>query len=159
LDQTHPFAPPDRIVASSIGLDAPVVTVGWHPEKNADGTTELIWDVASHAAGWHKTSAMPGQNGNVVVAGHSDIDGEVFLHLADLKVGDSIRLYAEGREFEYRVEQRFVVQETGVSMDQRIANARWIGPFPDARLTLLTCWPPGNNTHRVFVIAKPVQGG
>jgi LPXTG-site transpeptidase (sortase) family protein len=39
----------------------------------------------------------------------------------------------------------------------RQANARWIGPFNDERLTLVTCWPYTNNTHRVIVVAKPVD--
>jgi sortase A len=42
-----------------------------------------------------------------------------------------------------------------VSEEKRLENARWIGPFPDERLTLVTCWPYTNNTHRVIVIAKP----
>jgi len=153
------LASPERLVAPSIGLDVKVVTVGWHEVKNTDGTTDLEWDVASHAAGWHKTSVLPGQIGNTVIAGHSNIEGEVFLHLAELKVGDPIAVFAGGREFDYKVTDTFIVLEKNAPMEQRLENARWIGPFPDARLTLLTCWPPNNNTHRAFVIAKPVQGG
>jgi len=37
----------------------------------------------------------------------------------------------------------------------RQENARWIAPTDDERLTLVTCWPYTNNTHRVVVVAKP----
>ena len=152
------LAAPDRLVAPSIGLDVQVVTVGWHTVPNASGATDLEWDVATYAAGWHRTSALPGQIGNTVIAGHSNIEGEVFEHLAELKVGDPITVFAGSRQFDYKVTDTFVVLEKDAPMEQRLQNARWIGPFPDARLTLLTCWPPNNNTHRAFVIAKPVEG-
>jgi sortase A len=37
----------------------------------------------------------------------------------------------------------------------RLENAKWIGPFNEERLTLITCWPFNSNTHRLIVIAKP----
>jgi len=131
------------------------VTVGWHSEKQANGSTELVWDVANYSAGWHKTSARPGETGNMVIAGHSNIDGEVFLHLGDLALGAQITVWANGRAFNYTVDQKFVVPEANASLEQRLNNASWIGPFPDERLTLFTCWPPNNNTHRIFIIAHP----
>ena len=69
-----------------------------------------------------------------------------------------ITVFAGGRVFDYKVTDTFIVQEKDVPMAQRLQNARWIGAFPDDRITMLTCWPPNNNTHRAFVIAKPVQG-
>jgi sortase A len=73
----------------------------------------------------------------------------------DLNPGDTLTLYADNRPYTYTVEARFVVPDKGVSEEQRRENARWIGPFPDERLTLVTCWPYTNNTHRVIVVAKP----
>jgi sortase A len=153
--ETPMTAPPDRIVAPAIGLDAQVIPVGWHTTTNPDGTTSLEWDVASNAAGWHQTSALPGEVGNMVIAGHSDINGEVFRNLANLKVGDEVEIEASDRAFTYTVTDKFIVADKYVSWAQRLDNAKWIGPFPDERLTLLTCWPPNNNTHRVFLIARP----
>jgi len=146
-------SPPTRIVAPAIGLDAPVVPIGWHQEKQ-NGQLVSIWDVASHAAGWHKNSVYPGQLGNVVLSGHHNIDGEVFRHVVDLKPGDRVTLYAEGVPYVYVVTLRLIVPEKGVPLAQKRQNARWIGPTRDARLTLVTCWPYTNNTHRVIVVAK-----
>ena len=147
-------SPPTRIVAPAIGLDASVVPVGWK-EITQDGKKVSVWEVAEYAAGWHKNSALPGQGGNIVLSGHHNIKGEVFRYLVDLKPGDAVTLYADGRPYTYTVEARLVVPDKGEPEAVRLENARWIGPFPDERLTLVTCWPYTNNTHRVIVIAKP----
>jgi LPXTG-site transpeptidase (sortase) family protein len=146
--------PPTRIVASAINLDARVVPVGWK-EIEQDGHKVSVWEVAEYAAGWHKNSALPGQQGNVVLSGHHNIKGEVFRYVVDLKPGDAITLYADERPYTYTVVSRFVLKDKGEPAAVREQNARWIGPFPDKRLTLVTCWPYTSNTHRVIVVAKP----
>ena len=52
---------------------------------------------------------------------------------------------------------KFIVKDKGEPEAVRRANAKWIGPFNEERLTLVTCWPYNNNTHRLIVIAKPVE--
>jgi sortase A len=149
---------PDRIVAPAIGLDAPVIEIGWHlAERN--GQTVSEWDVADHAAGFHKGSAYPGRVGNTVLSGHHNIRGEVFRYLIELQFGDLISLYAEKQEYRYTVQQVLLIPEKNASSEQRRENARWIGYFSDERLTLVTCWPYNSNTHRVIVIAYPAGGG
>jgi sortase A len=149
--------PPDRIVAPSIGLDSKVVTVGWHEVKDSDGSSHTEWDVASYAVGWQKNSALPGQVGNTVLAGHNNIEGEVFRNLGEFQIGDQITLFSGGRTFNYTVAEKFVLQDKGVPYEQRLDNAKWIGPFPDERVTLISCWPPTGNTHRMFIIAHPTK--
>jgi sortase A len=156
---TNPFppaqSPPARIVAGTIGLDSEVVVVGWHKEA-MNGQEMSVWDVADYAAGWHKNSALPGHEGNIVLSGHHNIMGEVFRYIVDLEPGDFITLYADDRPYFYKVESKFIVKDKGEPNEVRYQNARWIGPFTDQRLTLIACWPYTNNTHRVIVIAKPV---
>jgi sortase A len=149
-------APPTRLVAPTIHLDASIIPVGWHQEQQ-NGKTVSVWDVAEYAVGWQKNSALPGQGGNIVLAAHSDTKGEVFRYLDQLKDGDLLTLYADGRAYTYAVESHVIVQEKGVSEAQQRDNARWIGRFPDERVTLVTCWPYPTNTHRYIVIAKPVR--
>ncbi len=151
-----PAPPPDRVVAPSIKLDSKIIPVGWHVEQTASGPVE-VWDVASYAAGWLINSAVPGQVGNMVLSGHHNILGEVFRYVVDLKVGDPITIYAGGTAYNYRVTDSFIVPDKYVSAQQKLDNGKWIGPFADERLTLVTCWPYTNNTHRVIVIAKPVR--
>lgn len=149
-------SPITRIVAESIGLDAPVVAVGWTTEIRS-GVSVNIWTVADYAAGWHKNSALPGQGGNIVLSGHHNINGEVFRYTIDLNVGDIVTLYLGDQTYKYAVVDKFIVKDKGEPDAVRRENAKWIGPFNEERLTLVTCWPYTNNTHRAIVIAKPVQ--
>ena len=147
---------PSRLIIPAIELDAPVVSVSWTLVARG-GKLEPVWDTARNAAGWHINSAMPGQAGNIVLSGHHNIDGMVFRDLFMLKAGDEIVLHAGDETFHYRVGETMTLQEWGISESRREENARWIGPFPDDRLTLVTCWPQYNNSHRVIVVAFPSQ--
>jgi sortase A len=116
-----------------------------------------VWEVADYAAGWHESSALPGQAGNIVLSGHHNIKGQVFRDVERLKPGDEVVLYAGGQAFRYVVELKMIVKEQGEPLEVRQKHAQWIGPFPDERLTLVTCWPYTSNTHRVIVVAWPVS--
>lgn len=147
-------APPDRIVAPAIGLDAPVVPVGWKTVEE-NGQTYTEWEVADYAAGWHKTSAYPGNVGNTVISGHHNIRGEVFRYVVNLEPGHIVDLYVGQTVYRYVVTEKYILKEKGMPPEVREENARWIAPTDDERLTLVTCWPYTNNTHRVVVVAKP----
>jgi LPXTG-site transpeptidase (sortase) family protein len=147
--------PLTRIVAESIDLDAEVVQVGWETLVQ-DGVTTNVWRVADFAAGWHKNSMLPGQGGNVVLSAHHNIKGQVFRYTADLEPGDLITLYDEEQSHDYRVKDKLIVKDKGEPEAVRVENAKWIGPFDEERLTLITCWPFNSNTHRVIVVAAPV---
>ena len=145
---------PTHLLIPSIGVDAAVIPIGWQ-SVTRNGQTTLEWEVADYAAGWHENSARPGDVGNVVLSGHNNIKGMVFRRLSEVNVGDAITLRVGDQKFTYTVVDRFIVKEKGEPLAVRQANARWIGPFADTRLTLVSCWPFTNNTHRVIVIAKP----
>jgi sortase A len=146
--------PPTRLVIPKISVDTPVVHVGWHVvEQNGRRYSE--WDVADNFAGWHRGSAFPGNLGNVVVSGHHNIKGEVFRDVVELEAGDSAFLYVGEQFYPYTVTEKHILREKGMSDEVRSQNARWIAKTTDERLTLVTCWPYTNNTHRVIVVAKP----
>lgn len=147
-------SPPTRIVANSINLDAKIVEVGWK-QVIENGVSTNVWEVANYAAGWHKNSKLPGQGGNIVLSGHNNIKGEVFRYLVDLKPGDGITLFVGEKLYEYTTTDVFILKDKGEPEAVRPENAKWIGSFNDERLTLVTCWPYTNNTHRVIVVARP----
>ncbi len=153
-----PSTPLTRIVAESVNLDTPIVPVGWKQTVH-NGQPINVWTVADYAAGWHQNSMLPGQGGNIVLSGHHNIKGEVFRYIVDLEPGATISLYQNEQRFDYAVVDKFIVKDKGEPDAVRRENAKWIGPFNDERLTLVTCWPYTNNTHRVIVIAKPVGDG
>ena len=147
-------APPDRILIPSIDLDARVEAIGWHIEEQ-NGQKVSVWDVPENAAGWHRTSAYPGNAGNVVLNGHHNIKGEVFRYLIDLEPGANILLYVGDKVYYYSVSEKQILKEKGEPAEVRYQNAQWIAPTEDERLTLVTCWPYTSNSHRLIIVAKP----
>ena len=145
---------PTRIVAPAIGLDAPVVEMGYRVVY-VNGVAATDWQVPTNDAGFQQGSALPGHSGNTVVAGHNNVGREVFRPLGGLNAGDTVTLYVGQDAYQYVVSQRVTVQEAGASLEQRIENARWILPTDDERLTLITCWPYPASTHRLIIVAKP----
>jgi sortase A len=148
--------PPTRLVIPAINLDAPVVPVGWKTEVE-NGHSYTLWEVADYAVGWHKTSAYPGQVGNTVLAGHHNIKGEVFRYLVNLEPGSEVQLYVGEKLYKYTVTQKLILREKDMPEEVRLQNAQWIAETQDERLTMITCWPYTNNTHRVVVVAKPEE--
>lgn len=147
---------PDRIVVPSIDLDSSVVSVGWSGTSDPRESLPNLWDVADFAAGWHVNSDMLGQSGNVVLSGHNNIQGAVFQKLDRLEAGDVATLWSGENQYSYVIDEVVIVRERGMSMEQRRENARWIGKFDDDRLTLISCWPPNDNSHRIIVVGHAV---
>jgi sortase A len=81
------------------------------------------------AVGHIPGTALPGQTGNVGLAGHRDT---FFRRLADIRGDDEIRLVTPDGIFRYRVERTNVVEPTDV----------WVlDPTGHPALTLVTCFP------------------
>ncbi|HXJ05373.1 MAG TPA: class D sortase [Candidatus Acidoferrum sp.] len=74
-------------------------------------------------------TAMPGEWGNVVLAGHRDT---LFRSLRGIRPGDVIRLRAYAVTIEYTVESIQVVSPTNVQV---------LEPSNSRSLTLITCFP------------------
>ena len=146
--------PPTRLIIPKINVDTPVIEVGWHIVEE-HGRRFSEWDVADRVAGWHRGSAYPGNIGNTVVSGHHNIDGEVFRYIVDLEAGDQVYLYVGDQMYPYTVTEKHILAEKGMSDEVRSENAQWIAQTTDERVTLVTCWPYTNNTHRLIVVAKP----
>ena len=120
-----------RIVIPAIDVDSVIV----------EGDT---WELLKQGVGHHLGTPNPGERGNAVYSGHNDVYGEVFRRLEELKPGDTVKLYAGPRVFQYEVRRTRIVgpKETSV-----------MGPTPDATLTLITCHPYRIDTQRLIVIA------
>lgn len=146
---------PVRIVIPAIDVDAPVVEVSLD-RFAVPGGAYYQWEVPEgYEAGWHDTSARLGQVGNTVLNGHHNVFGEIFRDLVDLEEGDEIILYDADTIFTYHVVEKEIVAERGEDLSIRLENSHWIEPTDDERITLITCWPYTNNTHRLVIVAKP----
>ncbi len=136
-----------RIMSPNTKLDTSVYEV-YAPK----GT----WEVADYAAGHNYNSKNPGEDSNIVLAGHNNWHGEVFRYVVDLKPGDLIKVWTlDGAEHHYTVQSSNKVLEAGASYAQRLKNAKVMDPTPSEQLTLITCWPYTTFTHRVIVVAVP----
>ena len=155
-DYFSPVRKPERVVIEALGVDVIVVPVV--PREVAFlGEIYHQWRAPnSQALGWHHASAKLGTPGNTVINGHSSGYGETFRDLKALENGDLIHVYSGQLKFTYAVANTLVLKERWEPIEVRMANARWIGPSRDERLTLVSCWPFNSNTHRVIVVARPV---
>ncbi len=121
-----------------------------------DARQVVVWNIPLDAAGYHLTSAPPGEPGNTVISGHNNMGAQVFRTLEEAHLGDGITLQMpDGAAYRYTVRQVLILPEDGQPADVRAANARYILPSEDVRLTLVSCWPDWSNTERVVVIAMP----
>ncbi len=150
------LSPPTRLVIPALDVDTPVVEVGWQTVGEGESAKQ-VWVVADYAAGFHRTSAYPGRSGNTVISGHNNIRGEVFRDLEKLVVGDEVTLYVGETAYPYTVAEMHILPDKWVSEEEKLENAKWIGYFPEERLTLITCWPYEGNSHRVVIVATPAE--
>jgi sortase A len=106
--------------------------------------------VLQRAVGHLAGTALPGEPGNVVLAGHRDT---FFRPLKQVRVGDVISLTTRGGDFEYLVESTAVVPPSAVDVLQ---------PTRTRTLTLITCFPfayIGAAPDRFIVRARERAGG
>lgn len=148
---------PRHITIPTIGLDAPIEAITT-TAVIYNGTTYQQWNVPNgYIAGWHQNSASIGSAGNLVLNGHHNINGEVFRDLIDLEEGDALVLTGNDGEHTYTITEKEILAERGQPISVRLENASWIAPTDDERITLITCWPYTDNSHRLIIVAKPVN--
>jgi LPXTG-site transpeptidase (sortase) family protein len=146
---------PDRIVIPTIQLSAPVIIAGSRTVQVSDQTFDQWVAPNQFAAGWHGNSAYLGEKGNTVINGHHNEFGKVFGNLINLKPGETIYVYSGDKVFPYIISNKMILKEKNEDLQTRLANSSWIQPSEDERLTLITCWPPETNTHRLIIVAIP----
>lgn len=101
------------------------------------------------AVGHLADTALPGESGNVVLAGHRDT---FFRPLKRVRAGDAITLKTRDGDFEYLVESTAVVPPTDVQV---------LEPRDGRTLTLITCYPfsyLGSAPDRFIVRARETAG-
>ncbi len=104
-------------------------------------------------------TALPGQNGNAVIFGHSILPifynpknyMAIFSTLPTLKNGDEIFIKYDGVSFTYKVEEVFEIYPSDIQILEQNHS--------DSFITLVTCTPPGDprNPKRLIVKARVVS--
>ena len=126
---------PSRLRIPVMVLDSPV-----HEVSVNMGT----WEVSPMDIGHHTGTGNPGEFGNVVLAGHRDINSALFRELDRLEPGDEVYVSNSLGEYRYIVQESLVVSPDYVEV---------MDPTDDSRVTLITCTPPGLATQRLVVTA------
>lgn len=145
--------PAAQILISKIGVDVPMIWSQSEDEKLLDK------DLESGVVHFPKT-ASPGQNGNMIVTGHSSNYiwakgnyNHIFKDLNNLATGDKIDIkitQQNGRvlTYHYQVSEKRIASANDPSV---------FDPTPEATLSLVTCWPIGTNLRRLIVEAELVK--
>lgn len=132
-------APPEgsvvgRLQIPAIGVDQYVV----------EGTSES--DLAK-GPGHYIGTSMPGQAGNVAIAGHRTTYGAPFNNLNNLKIGDQISITGNSGE-----RLTYVVSADPVAVSP--SDVSVLNTVADNRLTLTTCNPRFSSSQRLVVVAE-----
>jgi sortase A len=129
-DASEPVIEVARIAIPDIGVDAMM----YHGIRNT---------TLDYGPGHWPGSAVPGQIGNVVVAGHRTSKHQVFRDLDQLEAGDEIVFTdLDGTTSTYLVRDVEIVPPT----------ALWIvDPTDTPTVTLFACHPPGSTAERIVV--------
>jgi sortase A len=90
-------------------------------------------------------TAMPGQPGNVVIAGHRVSHSKPFRHIDDLAEGDEVRFTVNDTVYSYEVTGHEIVDPTAI---------RIVAQTPEPTATLFACHPPGSVAERYVVYLK-----
>ena len=116
-----------------------------------EGTDDLI---LNRGVGHVNGTALPGENGNVAIAGHRD---GFFRGLKDVVVGDKIELITLQQTETYIIDRITIVEPTDVSVLQ---------PRSHSSLTLITCYPfyfigsaPQRYIVQAFIKDSPTTNG
>lgn len=102
------------------------------------------------AAGHMPGTALPGEVGNCAIAGHRSYTfGEYFNRIDELEIGDEIHITTRKETYIYQVYESFLVEPTQMSVTEPQGDKKVI--------TLITCHPVVNATHRLIVRGELVE--
>lgn len=145
-------AAPVRVLAGSVGLDAPLDPVG----VAEDGQMEVPRDASR--GGWYRYGPTPGAAGSAVLAGHvDDALGRrgAFAALAEADIGDELLVeHTDGTRTAYRIKTIETVAK------EELAADRLFRRDGEPRLVLVTCTGPwsvttGHYVENLVVTAVP----
>jgi hypothetical protein len=154
---------PVRLQIARMNLDAGVIPVG--VKSNGAMDTPHCVSAADPVCGkvfWWDVGAVPGQNGNVVIAGHinrPDASPASFWYLYKMQKNDLIQVtVANGMTLTYIVTNTTVVTAYAEGATNPVLTSIF-GPATTPQLNLITCfgdWDGQTFDHRLIVEARLV---
>lgn len=147
INNNLPSIPENHIFIPKINIKAPLT---WQVENNETEIQKALEKGIVHLNG----TALPGENGNVFVTGHSSNYlwakggyNNVFALLNKLVVGDLIYLNYNNKIFVYKTNDIMIVKPSEL----------WVTESKNqAQLSLMTCTPIGTSINRYIVVSNQI---
>jgi sortase A len=120
---------------------------------------EIALDELAEGVVHYKQTALPGEIGNFAVAGHRATHGQPFADLNLLRVGDKVVVETVDAVYTYVVDNdpnRTIVLPTAVWVLDPVPGHPAATPT-QALITLTTCNPRWNSSHRMIVFGHLVS--
>jgi sortase A len=132
-----------------------IPAIGLKPTVVVEGTGA---SALRAGVGHYPATPLPGEEGNVAIAGHRTTYGKPFADLDRLRPGDEIRLVTPLATYIYRVvERRPGAQRVTGGAGGYVVDKSDFSPLaqgPGRMLTLSTCHPKGSARQRLIVKAE-----
>lgn len=149
-NETTASDPNPKVIIPKINVEIPVV----YDEPSVE--EKAIQAALERGVVHYASTPAPGEQGNVVIFGHSSNNifnqGRykfAFVLLSRLEQGDTFYLTKEGKRYAYRVYQKKIVKPDAVEV---------MGPADRAdTATLITCDPPGTSLNRLVVVGEQIS--
>lgn len=140
-EETDKIPDENRLVIPSIGVDAEILE---GESLNVLNRSEGVWH--------EPNTGDPVNGGNLVVSGHRfqflPPNMVTLYNLDKTETGDKLIVYWNKKEYDYEVKDVFVVEPTQIEIRDSTPGK--------AEVTVYTCTPLWNNTHRLVVKAEPI---
>jgi LPXTG-site transpeptidase (sortase) family protein len=140
-----------EIIIPKINVEIPVV-------YDVNTVDESAVDKALEGGVVHYAdTALPGQDGNLVIVGHSSNNifnpGKykfAFVLLSKLDSGDTFYIQKDGKRYTYQVYEKKIVNPDDVSVLAPQSNKLAVA-------TLITCDPPGTSINRLIIRGEQIS--
>lgn len=113
-------------------------------------------DVLAQGLGHYPSTALPGQIGNVAIAGHRAGHGNPLIDIDAIREGDVMVLETQVAYYVYRVTGHEIVPPTHVQVLDPVPDQPGVAPTI-AQLTVTSCDPRYGSTNRYIVFSRLEQ--
>lgn len=120
------------------------------PRLNIDATIVqgVDWEALKAGVGQLPNGINPSDQGNLVLAAHNDIYGEIFRYVDQLQVGDPFQIRTATQVYNYVVTETLIVNPNDVYVME---------PRGGSTATLISCYPYQVNSQRIVIYADRVS--
>lgn len=148
---SDPAAPPVPAEPGKNGafgvLHIPRFGAGWAPRPIVEGTSMAVLE---DGVGHYKNAALPGEVGNLALAGHRVTYGRPFFQIDTLRDGDPIVVETLEGWYTYRMTSREIVRPSDVRVIEPVPNEPGVEPT-ERYITLTACHPKYSAAQRYIV--------